>query len=95
MKGIFYYIGIILFLTVSCKELEPKCCVKCEKENEQKYYSIDWLFNRCGECCLDHLNFGNLKYLNQDLLKLMLMLEYVHHLDMVIMKKLKLMVFSV
>ena len=69
MKGIFYYIGIILFLTVSCKELEPKCCVKCEKENEQKYYSIDWLFNRCGECCLDPSQFWKFKIFEPGLTK--------------------------
>ena len=40
------------FLYSSATE-EPMCCVKCTKENEIKYYSIDHIWNRCGECCMD------------------------------------------
>ena len=29
------------------------CCVTCTDETTKKYYSIDTIFNRYGECCID------------------------------------------
>ena len=50
MKGIVFILAALLFASVAAEE---KCCEKCTKENEIKYYSIDKVFNRCGECCMD------------------------------------------
>ena len=32
-------------------DAEP-CCNDCPVEGEEKYYSIDKIFNMCGECCM-------------------------------------------
>ena len=50
MKTFILLIFIILCTNVSSEE---KCCVECTQENEIKYYSIDKLYDRCGECCMD------------------------------------------
>ena len=50
MKGIVFILAALLFASVAADE---KCCEECTKENEIKYYSIDKVFNRCGECCMD------------------------------------------
>jgi len=42
---------VLLISTVASKE-NKKCCTTCEVKGEIKYYSIDKIFNRCGECCL-------------------------------------------
>ena len=49
MKGILFFISVLLFTFVASEEM---CCVTCETEGTKKYYSIDTLFNRCGECCI-------------------------------------------
>jgi hypothetical protein len=33
-------------------ETSDPCCVTCEVEGQEKYYSIDKRFNNCGECCM-------------------------------------------
>ena len=50
MKLIVFILAALLFAYAAAEE---KCCEECTKENEIKYYSIDTLFNRCGECCMD------------------------------------------
>ena len=50
MKLIVFILAVLLFAYAAAEE---KCCEECTKENEIKYYSIDTLFNRCGECCMD------------------------------------------
>ena len=50
MKTFAFILSVLLFATISCDE---KCCEVCTKENEIKYYSVDKVFNRCGECCMD------------------------------------------
>ena len=50
MKGICFFIAIMLFAFTACEEM---CCVTCTDETTKKYYSIDTVFNRCGECCID------------------------------------------
>jgi hypothetical protein len=47
---IFLLLLALLFAAVVSDE---KCCVECTVEGEIKYYSIDSLWNRCGECCMN------------------------------------------
>ena len=47
---IFVLLLALLFAAVVSDE---KCCVECTVEGEIKYYSIDSLWNRCGECCMN------------------------------------------
>jgi hypothetical protein len=47
---IFLLLLSLLFAAVVSDE---KCCVECTVEGEIKYYSIDSLWNRCGECCMN------------------------------------------
>ena len=49
MKTILFLIAL-LFASVYTEEM---CCVECTVEGEKKYYSIDTMFNRCGECCMN------------------------------------------
>ena len=46
----FLLLFALLFVAVVSDE---KCCEACTVEGEIKYYSIDTLFNRCGECCMN------------------------------------------
>ena len=65
-----YFIIILLLEIVSSKLLEgEKCCYDCPKENEVKYYSIDWLFGKCGECCLDPKDYWKYKIFEPGLTK--------------------------
>ena len=48
MKAFVFVLASLLFASVVSNE---KCCEACTKEGELKYYSVDKLFNRCGECC--------------------------------------------
>ena len=50
MKAFVFVLASLLFAVVVSSE---KCCEVCTKEGELKYYSVDKLFNRCGECCMD------------------------------------------
>ena len=50
MKVFTFLIAVMLFVFVSSEEM---CCVTCTVEPTKKYYSIDSIFNRCGECCID------------------------------------------
>ena len=51
MKG-FLFLFMMLFALVASTEM---CCETCTDATTKKYYSIDTLFNRCGECCtVDH-----------------------------------------
>jgi len=50
MKGICFFIAMMLLAFTACEEM---CCVTCTDETTKKYYSIDTIFNRCGECCID------------------------------------------
>ena len=50
MKGFTFLIALMLFVFVSSEEM---CCETCTVEQTKKYYSIDTIFNRCGECCID------------------------------------------
>jgi hypothetical protein len=47
---VFLLLLALLFASVISDE---KCCVECTVEGEIKYYSIDKLFDRCGECCMN------------------------------------------
>ena len=47
---VFALLLALLFAAVASDE---KCCVECTVEGEIKYYSIDSLWNRCGECCMN------------------------------------------
>ena len=49
MKALFL-ICAMLFAFVSSEDM---CCETCTDTTTKKYYSIDGLFNRCGECCID------------------------------------------
>ena len=44
---------LLLSLLVATAVSDEMCCYECTVEGEIKYYSIDSLFNRCGECCMD------------------------------------------
>ena len=44
---------LLLCLLVATVVSDEMCCYECTVEGEIKYYSIDSLFNRCGECCMD------------------------------------------
>ena len=44
---------LLLSLLVASVVSEEKCCEECTVEGEIKYYSIDSLWNKCGECCMD------------------------------------------
>ena len=46
----FLFLIALLFASVYTEEM---CCVECTVEGEKKYYSIDTMFNRCGECCMN------------------------------------------
>ena len=50
MKGITFLIFAILISYISSEEM---CCETCTVQSTKKYYSIDTIFNRCGECCID------------------------------------------
>ena len=50
MNKIIFFICAMLFAFVASEEM---CCETCTAENTKKYYSIDTLFNRCGECCIE------------------------------------------
>ena len=54
--SLLFIIGFLLFTTVVSVE-EEKCCSKCTKEGQVKYYSIDKKYDRCGECCLNPKRF--------------------------------------
>ena len=49
MKIHFFILAILVAFVYS----EEMCCVTCTDAKTKKYYSIDWIFNRCGECCID------------------------------------------
>ena len=49
MKTFLFLIALV-FASVYTEEM---CCVECTVEGEKKYYSIDTMFNRCGECCMN------------------------------------------
>ena len=40
---------------------EPKCCAGPCKAPYEKYYSVDHIFNRCGECCMLPQDFWKYK----------------------------------
>ena len=46
----FIIIALMLIVSVYTTDM---CCVECTVEGEKKYYSIDSIFNRCGECCMN------------------------------------------
>ena len=46
-----------------------KCCVTCKKEGEVKYYSIDTIYDRCGECCINPANYWIFKIFEPGLVK--------------------------
>ena len=50
MKGITFLIFAILLSFIFSEEM---CCETCTVQSTKKYYSIDKIFNRCGECCID------------------------------------------
>ena len=50
MKGITFLIFAILLSFISAEEM---CCEKCTDQKTKKYYSIDTIFDRCGECCIE------------------------------------------
>lgn len=35
----------------------PQCCLTCDGQPKQKYYSVDHSHNMCGECCMDPKDF--------------------------------------
>ena len=45
--------ALLLALLVSAVVSDERCCVECTVEGEIKYYSIDTLWDRCGECCMN------------------------------------------
>ena len=45
-------IGLFAFLIAAVTSDTP-CCVTCTVEGEKKYYSVDSIFDRCGECCMN------------------------------------------
>ena len=47
---VFLLLFALVFVAVASDE---KCCEVCTVEGEIKYYSIDTLWNRCGECCIN------------------------------------------
>ena len=44
---------LLLALLFSAVASDEMCCVECTVEGEIKYYSIDSLWDRCGECCMN------------------------------------------
>ena len=44
---------LLLCLLVATVVSDEMCCYECTVEGEIKYYSIDKLWNRCGECCMN------------------------------------------
>ena len=70
MKSIYLYLILFLLSSSTSSLLEDeKCCLKCEKENEEKYYSIDYIFGKCGECCLDPKDYWKYKIFELGLTK--------------------------
>ena len=50
-----------LACVVSAEPSQPKCCVgECPAPLE-KYYSVDHIFNKCGECCMHPKDFWKFK----------------------------------
>ena len=49
MKAFLLLLALLFAAVVS----DEPCCVECTVEGEIKYYSIDSLWNRCGECCMN------------------------------------------
>ena len=45
--------ALLLALLFSAVVSDERCCVECTVEGEIKYYSIDTLWDRCGECCMN------------------------------------------
>ena len=45
--------ALLLALLISAVVSDERCCVECTVEGEIKYYSIDTLWDRCGECCMN------------------------------------------
>ncbi|ORX82469.1 hypothetical protein BCR32DRAFT_326835 [Anaeromyces robustus] len=39
----------LLFTTIASAD---KCCETCTAKGYKKFYSVDKIFNRCGECCM-------------------------------------------
>jgi hypothetical protein len=50
MKVIYFLLFSFLLSFIAT---EDKCCETCTIEGTKKYYSIDYIFNRCGECCIE------------------------------------------
>ena len=66
MKGILFVIASIFLVSVSATEM---CCEECTKEGEMKYYSIDKIYNKCGECCMLPSKYSTYKIFEPGLTK--------------------------
>lgn len=51
----------VIAVIVSSVAAEPKCCAGPCKAPYEKYYSVDHIFNRCGECCMLPKDFWKYK----------------------------------
>eukprot|EP00833_Pecoramyces_ruminatium_P010494 jgi/Orpsp1_1/1184526/evm.model.c7180000089887.1 len=54
---IFYVLLLALVATVAAEKSYIPVCETCP-EGQIKYYSVDRLFNRCGECCMEPEKFN-------------------------------------
>ncbi|KAK3256391.1 hypothetical protein CYMTET_34473 [Cymbomonas tetramitiformis] len=48
---------------------DTPCCVTCSTPGQEKYYSIDHIFNQCGECCFEPSKFWEYKIFEPGLTK--------------------------
>ena len=44
---------------------EPMCCKGACESPLEKYFSVDHIFNRCGECCMNPKDFWKVSGLNK------------------------------
>ena len=45
------------YMTLDKYKKQDMCCQNCTDEGTQKYYSIDTIHDRCGECCMAPENY--------------------------------------
>ena len=66
MRLLFLLFALMFAFAISEEE---KCCEACTVEGEVKYYSVDKLFNRCGECCMNPKDYWKYKIFEFSLTK--------------------------
>eukprot|EP00833_Pecoramyces_ruminatium_P018057 jgi/Orpsp1_1/1192089/evm.model.d7180000090535.1 len=68
MKFLNLFVASLLALA-TVASAEEKCCTKCTKKGEEKYYSIDLKHDMCGECCMKPILYPVYHLFEKGLLK--------------------------